>query len=118
MQCCFPLPFWDGPSVTQSLWFGALESWSGWEYTSHYDDESGEWIHDSTLVSSSADVTTVGGLTVSSGGRVTGLVAQSLPGLDEYSNIYSPWPGSGLVSRGSQGLRSTLESRRGSLGAP
>ena len=22
MQCCFPLPFWDGPSVTQSLWFG------------------------------------------------------------------------------------------------
>ena len=26
MQCCFPLPFWDGPSVTQSLWFGALES--------------------------------------------------------------------------------------------
>ena len=63
-------------------------TWSGWEYTSHYDEESGEWIHDSTLVSSSADVTTVGGLTVSSGGRVTGLVAQSLPGLDEYSNIY------------------------------
>ena len=26
IQCCFPLPFWDGSSVTQSLWSGALES--------------------------------------------------------------------------------------------
>ncbi len=63
-------------------------SWSGWQYSSHYDEESGEWIYESSLVSSSADVTTVGGLTVNSGGRVTGLVAQSLEGLDNYYNTY------------------------------
>lgn len=26
MQRCFPLPFWDRSSVTQSLWAGALGS--------------------------------------------------------------------------------------------
>ena len=58
--------------------------------------------------------------------QAVGLVSQGWTGLHGVSGTRGPRseciPGSpgvsGLVSRGSQGLRSPLESRRGSLGAP
>ena len=47
------------------------------------------------------------------------VLAWRIPGTGEPGGLPSMSPGeSGLVSRGSQGLRSPLESRRGSLGVP
>ena len=40
-------------------------------------------VYESTMKSSDVDVTTVGGLTVMSGGIVTGLVAEALPGFED-----------------------------------
>ena len=59
-----------------------------YEYTSHLDEDTGEWVYESSLVSSAVDVTTVGGLTVNAGGIVTGLVAAALPEAGRYDSPY------------------------------
>ena len=63
-------------------------NWVSWQYTSHIDEETGSMVYDSHQVSSSAEVTTVGGLTVSSGGIVTGLIAAAMDDAGHYDSPY------------------------------
>ncbi|MBR2963908.1 MAG: AIDA repeat-containing protein, partial [Lentisphaeria bacterium] len=69
----------NGYRATPTTW---TSNYNYWEYSSHYDEETSSWVYESSLVSSAVNVTTVGVLTVSSGGKVTGLVAEALPGFD------------------------------------
>ena len=69
---------------TPTTW---TSTYTYWDYTSHIDEETGEWVYESSLKTSDVDVTTVGGLTVVKGGTVTGLVAQALD--PEYDDPYS-----------------------------
>ena len=70
----------NGYRTTPTAW---TSTYNYWEYSSHLDEETGEWVYESSLVSSAVEVTTVGVLTVSSGGKVTGLVAEALPGFED-----------------------------------
>ncbi len=75
----------NGYRATPTTW---TSNYNYWEYSSHYDEETSSWVYESSLVSSAVDVTTVGVLTVSSGGKVTGLVAEALPGFDVNNGTY------------------------------
>ncbi len=70
----------NGYTATPTTW---TSTYTYWDYTSHIDEETGEWVYESSQKTSDVDVTTVGGLTVSSGGIVTGLVAEALPGFED-----------------------------------
>ena len=63
-------------------------SYTVWEYSSHQDEETGAWIYTSSSTVSSAEVTTVGGISVLSGGTVTALALETPDVDDDYNSSY------------------------------